>query len=103
LEDAFAHGKWARATACLNEYKDEIRITTKLVEFEKEELVKERLFVGDRLWLIYFIFKAFYFRLALLVNRSFKESRYNGWRDDDVIRHHLATLFDAQQSKGVQQ
>jgi hypothetical protein len=99
LDDAFAHGKWPKVTAHLKAYKDEGHVTTKLLEAQKEELDRERLFVGDRLWLIYYTFNAIHFRLGLLVNRSFKESRYVNWRDDKLIQQHVTAVFGAERTQ----
>jgi hypothetical protein len=96
LEDAFANGSWPKLLAPLYDYRDERHVTMKIMENNVDDLAKDRLFIGDRLWLIYYVFSGVHFRMGLLLHRSFATGKYNGWRDDDGIRQLLnAVLSEA--------
>ena len=40
-----------------------------------------------------------HFRLGLLVERSFKQNKYNGWREDGGIRQLLGNIFSPEKLK----
>lgn len=50
---------------------------------EQSDIERFRIFVGDRLWLIFYISRAFLYRLGFLLHRSVKEERYLCWSEDD--------------------
>lgn len=47
------------------------------------EMDNHRLFCGDRLWLIFYIYRAILARFSLLITYSFEQSKYKDWRNDD--------------------
>jgi len=61
---------------------------------------KERPFVSQRLWSIFFVLQAVYARSALLLTNSYKERKLVNWRDDTGIDQHLRALLPAQTVEG---
>jgi len=93
LQTAFAEGKWPTLMEPLRRYKSVDDAVGRFMSLEGDDLSKARLFVGDRLWLIYYTFKAVYIRTVMLLVTSSLEHRYISWRDDAVIRQHLIREF----------
>ena len=46
------------------------------------EMDVHRLFCGDRLWLIFYVYRAIMGRFSLLITYSFEQSKYKDWRKD---------------------
>jgi hypothetical protein len=99
LSDAFARGAWPQLLTPHKRYENLDDLSGKIMGLESDDLTKARLFVGDRLWLIHFTIKAVYIRMALLLNRSFKEKLYHNWREDDLIQQHLEAIFGKEHAK----
>lgn len=57
---------------------------------------KNRLFCGDRLWLIFYVFQAILIRSALLISGSFKKGEYQDWRKDGGIKQLLNSVFPSE-------
>lgn len=79
-------------------------LENKLVfEFEKQDLDKCRLFCGDRLWLIFYIYRAVIMRSAFLISLSFKNQKYDDWRKDGGIRQLLSGLIGVDETEKLRQ
>ena len=73
----------------LDEYKDQsflLKMADTLREFSNNT---ERLFVSDRLWILYMTTVRVCFRYAILLNKSIKNDKYVDWRHDDVFISNL--------------
>ena len=98
LDVAFVPGRWPNIMDPARKvYADEQNVLNKIMDCTIEG--HERLFVGDRLWLIHFVFRALHFRMGLLLHRSFAQSRYNGWRNDEMIRQQLSSVLGEEEIK----
>jgi hypothetical protein len=99
LEEAFSGRARADLISPLEKYRHQGHVASKVMEHGIDNFSKQRLFVGDRLWLIYYVFGGLHFRIGLLVQRSFKESKYSGWRDDNGIRQLLIAVLGEERVK----
>ena len=70
-------------------YKDEKQFSELMLKCTPPERNKARLFISDRLWLIYFSVTAFYLRLAFLTHYSLEKNTYQNWREDRLTTQHL--------------
>lgn len=82
LEAYFGKGEHAQIGDCVREYADRNFPHRKLASAGANDADKERPFVADRLWSVFFVLRAFYGRTALLLANSYKESRFVNWRTD---------------------
>ena len=60
--------------------------TTDSEAFRDSVSETSRLFVSDRLWLIFWSFRAAHGRLALLFYESFEEEKYKEWQSDRLMK-----------------
>ena len=68
-----------------------------LINFQQDvELNVEilRPYLGETLWLYFFVYRAFLGRLALLVKRLSEGIETGDWRQDHGIQQHLKAIFD---------
>ena len=66
---------------------------TKMANAGGNEAARERPFVSQRLWSIYFVIQAMYGRTALLLTNSFKEEQYKNWRNDSGCDQLLRAIL----------
>ena len=62
-------------------------------KFNATSLDGHRLFCGDRLWLLFYIYRAVTLRSAFLISVSFEERRHRDWRKDGGISQLLASVL----------
>ena len=67
--------------------------TEKLNCAKKLETGTERLFVGDRLWLLYSTIRAIHGRFAFLMGESLKQHKYVSWKEDRLMNSHLESCL----------
>ena len=79
----------------LEPYKDLLSCTDKLVRGGTSKATAERLFVGDRLWLVYSTITAVHGRFGFLMGESLKQEQYVNWKDD----HRMNSLLESCLSK----
>ena len=72
-------------------------------KFLLTDLEKKRLFCGDRLWLVFYIFRATLMRSIFLISLSFKTRQYQDWRKDDRIRQFLENVLPKDKVKQVRE
>jgi hypothetical protein len=58
-----------------------------------EEIESERPYLGETLWLRFFIYRAFLGRLAVLIVDGKRGGRFKDWREDDGARQLLAYVI----------
>ena len=66
-----------------------------------EDFDKHRLFCGDRLWLIFYVFRAIHLRGSLLISWSFQKNEFQDWRDDSGIKQLLGAALQKDLVKQV--
>jgi exonuclease VII small subunit len=66
-----------------------------------EGIEKSRPYLGETLWLQFFIYRAFLCRLAYLITKAKKKGQFSGdWRDDSGVRQLLPTVLGADMTDG---
>lgn len=67
---------------------------SELMEYQRKQSEEfERLFVGDRLWLIFFTISQVYGRYGYLVHKSARDGEYVDWRKDKNFRSILLNIL----------
>ncbi|CAN5493486.1 hypothetical protein BH10PSE6_BH10PSE6_24410 [soil metagenome] len=75
-------------------YKLRAYLDEKMLRATNTEIEAVKLFVGDRLWLIYFVARAVQGRMGYLVHRSFDEGQYVDWRKDKPMTSLLSNVLE---------
>ena len=96
LEAYFREGKYARVADCIREYADMNLPLRKFASAGANDAAKERPFVTNRLWSVFFVLQGLYGRAALLLTNSYKESRFVNWRADSGCDQLLRAILPAQ-------
>jgi hypothetical protein len=89
LVEMYEQGKHQKAKQSFSEWANEKSTIEKMNRSISDEVESARLFVGDRLWLIFWVFRAVVSRAAYMTTRSFNEGKYMNWRTD---KHTLGLL-----------
>ncbi|UGY17950.1 hypothetical protein HAP48_0011260 [Bradyrhizobium septentrionale] len=84
----------------IGHYRPLDAVIQKMTKANFKDAEKERPFISQRLWAIYYCIQAVYARAASLFQLSFKERKFKDWRDDDGITAHLRAILP---EAGVQQ
>lgn len=93
IDACLRNGASNRFIDLVRPYADEKFFWDKYVRTGVEGADTERPFVSRRLWAIFHALQAVHGRVAILFMHSFRDRRYQNWRDDTVIDQHLkATL-----------
>lgn len=74
-----------------------------MIELNGSNLDGYRLFCGDRLWLLFYVFRAVLMRSGLLISWSFKERSYKDWREDKGIEQLLESTLTRDELKKLQE
>lgn len=77
----------------MQEYQEDSAFNELMDYQRKQSLESERLFVGDRLWLIFSTISRVYGRYGYLVHKSAKNGEYVGWRKDKNFRSILLNVL----------
>jgi hypothetical protein len=96
LDAYFSEGQHARIADCIREYADMNVPLRKLATAGPNDAAKERPFVTNRLWSIFFVLQGLYGRTALLLTNSYKEGRFVDWRTDSGCDQLLRAILPAQ-------
>ena len=62
-------------------------------EFNGNEMDRHRLFSGDRLWLIFHIFRAVHLRYGYILSQSFERQQFVDWSKDNGIAQLLGSVL----------
>lgn len=92
---AFGGAKHANLLEYVRPFAGDLHTNPLMVEFNGNDLDRHRLFTGDRLWLIFYIFRAFLLRNGLLISQSFGTRTYVDWRKDGGIAQLLGSVLSA--------
>lgn len=89
----FSNETNAKALDFVRPFAGELHTNRMMIEFNTSSLDEHRLFCGDRLWLVFYIYRASILRNAFLISESFEQSAYRDWRTDDGIRQLLGSVL----------
>ncbi len=95
LDAYFSDGKHAHVVDCLREYADMHLPLRKFASAGANDAEKERPFVTNRLWSVFFVLRGFYGRIAFLLTNSYKEGRFVDWRADSGCEQLLRAILPA--------
>jgi hypothetical protein len=96
LDAYFTQGEYAQIVDGIREYADLNVPLRKFASAGTNDAAKERPFVTNRLWSIFFVLQALYGRTSLLLTNSYKESRFINWRTDSGCDQLLRAILSAQ-------
>ncbi|HJO65422.1 MAG TPA: hypothetical protein QF469_08785 [Sphingomonas sanguinis] len=74
-------------------FDGEVHNNVLMTKFNAASLDEHRLFCGDRLWLLFYIYRAVTLRNAFLISMSFEERRYRDWRKDSGVSQLLGSVL----------
>lgn len=95
LDAYFKEGEHSHIADCIRGYADMNLPFRKFASAGANEADKERPFVTNRLWSVFFVLRGFYGRIALLLTNSYKESRFVDWRADSGCEQLLRAILPA--------
>jgi hypothetical protein len=61
----------------------------------------ERPYLGEVLWSLFFVYRAFLGRLAVLIVMGKRRHHIDNWRDDNGVRQILSSVFNEQELKAL--
>lgn len=96
LDAYFRTREYAHIVDCIREYADMNLSLRKFSSAGADGADKERPFVTNRLWSIFFVLRGLYGRTAFLLSNSYKEGRFVNWRTDGGCDHLLRAILPAQ-------
>lgn len=91
--DAFSGTSHPNLLGYVRAFEGEMHVNPMFTEFNGNEMDRYRLFSGDRLWLIFHIFRAVHLRYGYLLSVSFERRVFVDWREDDGIRQLLGSVL----------
>lgn len=91
--DAFKTKDIAKELHDLRNYENEDYLNGIVREFDSRNPELHRLFCGEKLWLIFFVYRAVTLRGALFISWSFNEKEYRDWREDKQIEQLLCNIL----------
>jgi hypothetical protein len=96
LDAYFREGKDDQIADCIREYADMNLTLRKFTNAGADDAAKERPFVTNRLWSVFYVLQGLYGRTALLLTNSYKERRLVNWRADGGCEQLLRAILPAQ-------
>ena len=97
IADMFRSGANARIATVIDQYRSEEGFFEKMGQLSDDRVIEtERLYSGERLWLLYSAVFGVYGRLAYLTHTSFA-SDYRDWRKDQLMEIHLSSALSEEQ------
>jgi hypothetical protein len=90
MEDYFRYGRHSRTMDILRDYADRQYAAKKLMAINPD---RERPFVSQGIWSLFFVIRQVYGRAAYLVETSYGETKYNNWRLDPGFDQILRNSF----------
>lgn len=95
LDAYFTKREHAQIADCIREYADMNVPLRKFASAGANEAGRERPFVTNRLWSIFFVLQGLYGRTSLLLSSSYKENRFINWRVDSGCDQLLRAILPA--------
>lgn len=91
--NSFLEGEANGPLVLVDSYRDFDHISAKIDRIRALPIEESRLFVGERLWYLFFVFQAFHGRIGYLMHESIKRKKYVDWREDDFIVDQLKSIL----------
>ena len=85
INESFQPGGNEHVRDTVQQYKDFPSVTEKLNRTDNSSAGIQRLFVGDRLWLIFSTIVSVYGRFGFLIYKSVEQKQYISWKDDSFF------------------
>ena len=82
-----------RLDQIVGNYRDMENFHQKFERVNEHLTDQERLFAGDRLWLIFFYIRAIHGRVGFLVSKSYADGCHHDWRRDSFFGEHLERVL----------
>jgi hypothetical protein len=92
MDEYFKNGRHARAMDVVRDFADSQYAAHKFFAINPD---RERPFVSQRIWALFFTIRQIYGRAAYLVELSYKDRKYNDWRVDSGFDQILRSMFPA--------
>ncbi|KKK93442.1 hypothetical protein LCGC14_2692840 [marine sediment metagenome] len=71
------------------------------ISFDTEDFESNRPFLGEKLWLLFFIYRAFLGRITLILVDGLKEEKIKDWREDHGVNSLLKYVLSNEQITAV--
>jgi hypothetical protein len=95
LDAYFAAGEYAQIADCICEYADMNAPFRKFASAGANDADKERPFITNHLWSIFFVLRGLYGRASILLANSYKHNQFMNWREDDGCDQLLRAILPA--------
>lgn len=92
IDKALKTGDW-RSASSVTQYANPDATMRKYECCCAMDIEDERIFVSDKLWLLFFVSRQIYGRVSWLFEQSFKEGQYRDWRDDQPFKTILVGIL----------
>lgn len=83
----------ARPLSWLDKFSETSGFENVVTSLNNNLLDEHRLFCGDRLWLLFYIYRAVLFRSAFLIQKSFEQNLFSDWREDKGVAQLLKSVL----------
>ena len=106
IDDFYASGAQGKVGVVLKDYRDFDHVQDQMSRFGDPTYEKARLFVGERLWLLFHTLRGVYGRYMMLTHMSISKCTYHDWRHDRLMMGHLNSCLtpkeiEESKSKGM--
>jgi hypothetical protein len=92
-QEAFSEGKHGSILELLRPFEGKLHTSQLIVEGNASKYDNHRLFCGDRIWLIFYIYRGMFMRNAFLISQSFKDCAFQNWRVDNGVEQLLGSVI----------
>ena len=93
IRDLYASGAQGGIGTVLKDYRNFDHIEKQLPRLDDSTCEKCRLFVGERLWLLFSTIRGVYGRYMMLTHMSLQDNEYRDWRQDKLMIGHLSSCL----------
>ncbi len=94
INEMFVKDKWGDHFEDIKAYAQEDTVFKKWNACDAEDMEFLRVFVSEKLWLLFFVSRALSGRIGYLYTVSFKERAYRDWRQDEATISLLRNVID---------
>jgi len=108
IQKALKTGEW-RSAISVTQYADPDTVNRKYERCSAIAIEEERVFVSDKLWLMFFVARQIYGRVSWLFEQSFREGLYRDWINDQpflailsgVLPQNIISEARSQKTQGL--
>ena len=93
LDQCFKTGNWRELFTSVTFYAHEDAVMRRFASIGVDEVERDRLFISEDAWSVFWYQRALYGRLAVLYQFSFRERAYKNWRSDSGFAQHVSALL----------